>query len=60
MEDRQVMSQIGALLKKAGKSRDPKEASQLMERALQMYKEKRDVVQTIYEEHNQNKMNAIT
>lgn len=60
IEDRQVMSQIGAILKKVGRSRDPKQASQMMERALQIYKEKRDVVQTIYEEQNQNQLNAFT
>lgn len=54
------MSEIASIMKKVGKCRDPIKAKDLMEKAIQMYKEKKNVVEEIYVEQNKNQLEAQT
>jgi hypothetical protein len=48
------MSEIAVIMKKVGRSRDKTLAKELMEKAINMYKEKKNVVEEIYIEQNKN------
>jgi len=48
------MSEIAVIMKKVGRSRDKTSAKELMEKAINMYKEKKNVVEEIYIEQNKN------
>ena len=48
------MNNIAAIIKSFGETKDANEANRLMETALRMYKEKKDVIQAIYYEENKN------
>ena len=54
------MSEIAVIMKKVGRSRDKKQAKELMENAINMYKEKKNVVEEIYIEQNKNQLESQT
>ena len=54
------MSEIAVIMKKVGRSRDKTSAKELMEKAINMYKEKKNVVEEIYIEQNKNQLESQT
>ena len=47
-------------MKTVGKSRDLTKAKEMFEKAVKMYKEKKNVVEEIYIEQNKNQLDAQT
>ena len=54
------MSEIAAIMKKVGRSQDATKAKVLMQKAIQMYKDKKNVVEEIYIEQNKNQLESQT
>lgn len=59
-QDREIMARIGKTMREALKKKGTARGNQLFEQALEMYERKKNVVQIIYEEYNQNKLDHHT
>ena len=59
-EEKKVMSRIGELLREAFKNSGTNSGKELIEESLRLYQEKKDVVLSIYEEQNENRLDHHT